>query len=254
MHILLTNDDGYESPGFAALCGAMRGLGALSLAAPDGQRSTCGHSATLSGQMAVREVDDPRLGRVYAVDGTPVDCVRLAFCELLDNRPDVVISGINVGANVSAVDVYSSGTVAAAREGAFCGAVGIALSQLFKKDRPIDWETSTRVVRSLVPQLLECGAVVRLWNVNLPAVGWGEYPVDVRVVPLSPDHIPLKFKGVTDSVTGRRRYEYAGFYEKRQVTAGTDVAAVFENAVSVTPLAIDATDGRAETLGRRFHI
>jgi len=254
MRLLLTNDDGYQSPGLVALFRALHQRYDVSTVAPIVERSTCGHSATLSGPMAVRRLDHAEMGRLYAVEGTPADCVRLAFTELLDEKPQVVVSGINVGANVSIVDVNCSGTVAAAREGVFCGAAGIAVSQLFLKSRPLDWERATLLVGRLLPQLIDQQHGVMLWNVSLPALSPDDPTPAVRVVPLSTDQIPLVFSSQMGSAADRPVFEYAGFYARRRNTPGTDVAAVFEGAIAVTPLLVDSTDHPSLSRGFQFHI
>ncbi|NOT02620.1 MAG: 5'/3'-nucleotidase SurE [Phycisphaerales bacterium] len=240
MHVLITNDDGYESPGLVALHDAVKDQHTVSVVAPSGERSVCGHAATLKGPIRVRAVDHPTMGLIFAVDGTPADCVRLAISTLLREPVDLVLSGINLGANVSTIDVHSSGTVAAAREGAFNGIPSIAVSHLHRKTHPMDWSLSAQIVARLIPQLLGYRDRVRLWNVNLPALPPGQRPSGVCIAPLSTDPIPLTYR-VRDADDGSREYEYTGFFEGRVIRPGTDVAVVFGDQICVTPLNLDAT-------------
>lgn len=253
MHILLTNDDGYDAAGLAALYGAIDPSDTISVVAPARERSSCGHAATLSGDITVHQVEHQVVGKVFAVDGTPVDCVRLALSELLDTPVDWVISGINAGANVSIVDLNSSGTVSAAREAAFSGLPAIAVSQMYRKEHDVDWSMATRVLRGLLPQLLhQVHRRVKLWNINLPALPPGRPPSAVRVVPLSTDPIPLVYVSHAGRQRGARAYKYCGYYESRTVSPGTDIAAVFADEVSITPIDIDPTDSSA--LGNTFDL
>lgn len=240
MHILITNDDGYESPGLAALHDTVIDHHAVSVVAPSGERSVCGHAATLKGPIRVRAVAHSTMGRIFAVDGTPVDCVRLAISTLLTKPVDLVLSGINRGANVGVIDVQSSGTVAAAREGAFHGIPSVAVSQFHRRTQPIDWSLAGRTIGALIPQLLGYRDKSLLWNVNLPALRRGLSPPKVCVAPLSTEPIPLTYS-VRDATDGSREYEYTSCFEGRIVRPCTDVAAVFGDQVCVTPLEVDAT-------------
>ncbi len=255
MHILLTNDDGIDAAGLTALHGAVGPAHRVTVVAPSGERSVCSHASTLDGNLTVRRLQHEAMGSVYAVDGTPVDCVRLAVAELADEPIDCVIAGINRGANVSIVDVSQSGTVAAAREAGFCGIPGIAISQSFRKGEEVDWDRATKLSALLLPQLLSDDAgVVRVWSVNYPAMSAGEMPVGVRIVPLATDQIPLVFGSDDHPLDEQRAYHYLGVYESRTITPGTDVAAVFGNEVAVTPLGIDPTDFPALTAGLTLRI
>ncbi len=255
MHFLLTNDDGYEAPGMLALYRAIPQEHRISVVAPASERSSCGHAASLSGAIRVNRVNHDMMGEVFAVDGTPVDCVRLAFSELVDKPVDWVISGINRGANVSIVDVHTSGTVAGAREAAMCGVGGIAVSQMYLKGRPIDWERASQIFRALLPQLVEASSEVgRLWNVNFPALPPGEQPQGICVVPLARDHIPLAYEQSPGEGEGRSVFEYRGYFETRTMSEGTDLASVFEGQVVVTPLCLDATDRSLPHEGHEFRL
>ena len=249
MHVLLTNDDGYQAPGLVALYRAVAGSHRVTVVAPSGQRSACGHSSTLGKPIQVTRLQHGSMGDVFSVDGTPADCVRLAVAELADDRIDCVLSGINRGSNVSVVDVAQSGTVAAVREATFCGIRGIALSQMFKKTFEPDWDWASQLVGRLLPQLLEIDLPRgSFWNVNLPCLASGSEPAGVRLLPASTEQIPLTYASDDDPGGKERRFTYRGIWEERTGTPGTDVAAVFGNEISVTPMRMDPTD--TAVLGR----
>ena len=243
MHILLSNDDGVEAPGLTALYRAMDSKHRITVVAPDGERSSCGHSVHLNDDIAVCKRRVEPFGDVFAVAGTPADCVRLAIAELAGESIDWVFSGINLGANVSVVDAHCSGTLAAAREAAFTGIRAAAFSQMFRKGQPVDWARSTKIVADLVQRLtsqeISDGT---FWSCNLPALAAGQAGRGVQVLPLSPDHIPLVFERRAGDSDSANTYRYAGYYEGRASRPGCDVAAVFDGYVVLTPLRVDQTD------------
>jgi 5'-nucleotidase len=183
MRILVTNDDGYLAGGIQALAEAARPLGDVLVVAPDREQSATSHSLTLHYPLRVRRASDD----VQVVDGTPTDCVMLAVGELLEERPDFVLSGVNHGANLGD-DVLYSGTVAAAMEATILGIPAIALSHVGKDhDRLADWAD---VLSALLAQLMTRGDFPKetLLNVNLP--------------PVRPDAVA----GVRVTTLGRRAY------------------------------------------------
>ena len=127
--LLVTNDDGVHAPGIRALAAALGALGEVYVVAPDREVQRCSQSLTLKHPLRAEQIDD----RVYAVDGTPADCVNLAVVKLLPRRPDLVVSGINRGANLGE-DIFYSGTVGGAREGTFFGLPAIAFSLAAKAE------------------------------------------------------------------------------------------------------------------------
>ena len=147
MRILLSNDDGYFAPGLAALAEALAGLGKVTVVAPERDRSGASNSLTLDRPLSVRQSAN---GFLF-VDGTPTDCVHLAVTGLLEELPDIVVSGINLGANMGDDTIYS-GTVAAATEGYVLGISSIAVSLTSKEGRY--FETAARTARDLVARLL----------------------------------------------------------------------------------------------------
>jgi len=236
--ILITNDDGIYAPGIAALREAMAELGTLFLIAPAHEQSAVGHAITLSEPLRVQEVHKD--GRLFghSVNGAPADCVKLAMFSLLDRKPDLVVSGVNLGEN-SGINALYSGTVAAAVEGAICGVPSIAVS-LDVADIP-DFENASRIARRIARQVLAReGQEQLVLNVNIPAL-----PAD-------------KIRGIKTTrqcLTGyEERYErradprggtYYWLYGEVTISsdqADTDVAALRAGYVSVTPLQYDMTD------------
>lgn len=163
--ILLTNDDGLSAPGLAALAEAVAGLGEIVIVAPDRERSASSHSLTLGRALAVQQ----RSPGCFSVDGTPTDCVHLAFSTLLTDRlPLLVLSGVNRGLNVGD-DVTYSGTVAAAMEGTLLGVTALAVSADYVEGAEPDYAAAARLAADLVPRLLRDGLPPRtLLNLNVP--------------------------------------------------------------------------------------
>jgi 5'-nucleotidase len=224
--LLLTNDDGIDAPGFAALAAATEGLADRRVVvAPFGPYSGCGHVVTTHAPIPIVARGEGR----YAVEGTPADCVRLALHHL---APEVswIVSGINAGGNLG-TDVHHSGTVAAVREGVIHGRPGVAVSQYMARGRPVDWERAARwaagVLRDLLGRPWEPGT---FWSVNLPHPA-PEAP-DPRVVfcPLDPSPLPLAYR-LDD---GGKVAHYCGDYFSRARVAGTDVDVCFRGQIAVT--------------------
>src|SRR5437868_2350532 len=161
--ILVTNDDGVHAPGIKALAAGLASLGTVHVVAPDREVSACAQSLTLKHPLRAEKVDE----RVHAVDGTPADCVNLALVKLLPRRPDLVVSGINRGANMGE-DVFYSGTVGGAREGTFFGVPAIAISLAGRLE--FDYAPAAAFAAQLGAQVLAQGLPPRtLLNVNVPA-------------------------------------------------------------------------------------
>jgi 5'-nucleotidase len=246
--VLLTNDDGIEAEGLQALRRALLGLSDVELAviAPDGNRSAFARMITTRRPLWVQEVDfgDGTLG--YATDGTPVDCVRLAKLGLVEGfEPDVVVSGINHGANLGD-DITYSGTVAAALEGIVLGIPGIAVSQQsarremdFRFGQEFDFTVAADFAARVVDELDDVPMPEgTLLNVNVPA----DHPVGVRVTRLGKRIYRDELKLDAEEEGGRRRYWIYGADPGFRDEAGTDLAAVAEGRIAVTPLHFDLTD------------
>jgi 5'-nucleotidase len=227
MHFLLTNDDGIEAPGLAALESAVGRLACdgpvtFSTVAPHEHQSGCGHLTTTHRPLRVKKLADHR----YSVDGSPADCVRLGLLHLAEGA-EWVLSGINDGGNLG-VDVYMSGTVAAAREGVLFGRRAVAISHYRRRGQPIDWSwASAQVERVLALLLVKPPAAGAFWNVNLPS------PVDDRspeivFCPLDVGPLHVSYELVEDS------YHYRGVYQDRKHASGTDVEACFAGNISIT--------------------
>jgi len=247
MRVLLTNDDGIEADGLQALRRALLEVPDIELAviAPDGNRSAMARSITTRRPLWVQEVDfgDGTVG--YATDGTPVDCVRFARLGLIDGfEADLIVSGINHGANLGD-DITYSGTVAAALEGVVLGIPGIAVSQQsgareldFRLGRSFDFEVAAQFTARIVDELDEVPlADGTLLNVNVPA---GE-PQGVEVTRLGKRIYRDELK-LHEEDGERRRYWVYGDDPGYHDDPGTDLAAVAAGRIAVTPLHFDLTD------------
>lgn len=245
MRILLTNDDGYRSPGLQALAAGLMSQGELAIVAPHVQRSGVARAITIHRSLRVRDISVLKDVPAYAVDGTPADCVKLALNGLLDNRPDIVISGINMGHNAGINTLYS-GTVAAAAEGALLGLPSIAVS-LAVHQAPCWWETATAVTRALLEgretAAVQAGTVL---NVNVPNVPIHEI-VGYRSTRMSPSFYDDLYEP-RDTRNGGVKYVNVGAFRTGDECGDTDLAALKACFVSLTPLMFDLT--HAEDLAR----
>lgn len=248
MRILLSNDDGVSGPGLAALRGAVGDMGEITIVAPDGPRSAAGHGITLHHPLTVQDVHVGGAEKYDAisVDGSPADCVRLAIHSLLDEPPDLVLTGINAGANVG-INVFYSGTVAAAAEAVMLGVRGVAFS-LGVTDGEVDFARAGRLSRWVLDRLLEHGLGEReLVNVNIPELSEGN-PRGVRVVPQSTAGVE-EFYDRHIALDGSKAYKLTADYTFNHVPGETDVDALMEGYITVTPLHVDMTrHDRIETL------
>jgi len=249
MRILLSNDDGIFAPGLAALNAAVSDLGEVTVVAPSSAQSAAGHSITLKDPLTVHRVqmnDSPEPFWGNSVDGRPADCVRLAVRKLLAQWPDLVLSGINAGANVG-VNVFYSGTVAAAAEAAMLGIPSVALSAGYEGDPgEIDYERAARLCRWVLDRLLDVGLHDGdLINVNIPPVGCGR-PAGVRVVPQSTSELDDAYHEVPDG-QGRHSYRLSDSYRFVDRHEDTDVGCLHAGCITVTPLHVDMT--RHERMG-----
>lgn len=239
--ILVTNDDGYDAPGIAVLTRIARTFtDDVWVVAPETNQSGTGHSLTLLRPLRLRQVEERR----FAVDGTPTDCVLLAVNEVLkDRHPTLLLSGVNNGYNLGE-DVRYSGTISAAMEGMVLGIPSIAMSQFVPPDGNAPWETAEAHAPDLIRRLC--------------AGGWPQDTViSVNFPPCAADQVT----GVQATAQGRhktgdeivrgtdprgRPYFWIGAMLKtRDAEPGTDMAAVRDNRISVTPVALDATDRAA---------
>lgn len=239
--ILITNDDGVAAPGLHALAREMAQLGEVRIVAPDRDRSGTGHAITVHEPLEVFATEVGEGWPAFAVRGTPADCVKLGVLVLFDEPPDLVVSGINAGSNVG-IDVFYSGTVSAAAEGALLGIPSIAVSALTEKAWP-SFEASRQVVRALADWVLQHGLPPGvLLNVNVPE------PLSEPLKRLTWTRLGLnrryrdtyrRFEGPD----GRRHFWLMGDPDDGdQEDPTTDAGAVFRGLVSVTPVHSDRTD------------
>ncbi len=251
MHILLTNDDGVFAQGIQILAHVLQGKGGhrVTIAAPDQERSGVSHAFTYAVPLRGRRMELAGLSdiTVYAVSGTPVDCVKLAVSNLLDSPPDCLLSGINHGQNLGADTIYS-GTVSAATEGALLGIPSMAVSLAtmdsgFRLEgRQLDFELAADTALSLLPEFMASGD--RLWNLNVPALP--EHKVKgIRFTPLA--HQVYNGKYIERADPRGNRYYWAPIDVTFAHGPDTDcdIRWVQEGYASVTPLTPDMTDMKA---------
>ncbi|MGI8461981.1 MAG: 5'/3'-nucleotidase SurE [Solirubrobacterales bacterium] len=246
MKVLLTNDDGISAEGLHAIRRRLREIDGVevSVIAPDSNRSATARSITTRSPLWVEEIrfDDGDLG--FATDGTPVDCVRFADLGLIGGKPDLIVSGINHGANLGD-DVTYSGTVAAAFEGIVLGIPSVAMSQQserkemdFRFGRSFDFSYAARFGAELVRRLIEdLPPPDTLINVNCPA---GE-PEGVEVARLGKRLYNDELKQVEEDGDGRKRYRIYGFEPSFEDEEGTDLAAIARGRIALTPIHFDLT-------------
>ncbi len=236
--LLLTNDDGIDAPGLAALESACEGLAEeIIVVAPHEPNSQVGHRVTTHEPIGLTE---HLADRRYAVHGTPADCVRVALKGLLaDSPPDFVVSGINYGGNLGRHDVYISGTVAAAREAAFHGLPAAAISNFHRNDLPFDWELAARRARRALLTLLEKEAPLddgEIWNINLPHVAAEAREPELRHCELERAPLEVAFDRGADE--NGHHFRYTGRYQERGHDGASDVAVCFGGDIAVTRLAL----------------
>ena len=238
--ILVSNDDGIDAPGLAALAAELRKISAVTIVAPDKQRSAVGHAITMHYPLRVKKFKKDGRFFGYAVEGTPADCVKLAIRSLMEEPPDLVVSGVNHGAN-TAVNIIYSGTVSAATEGTLLDVPSIAVS--LTTYEPADFRPAARFAKRLALHVLRNGLPPgTLLNVNVPAVSTS------------------KIRGVKITSQGKSRWDdtfdirldpnnmtyywLTGKLDVLDSSDDTDVIAVRRNYISVTPIQYDLTDYR----------
>jgi len=246
VRILISNDDGYRARGIIALRDALKGLGDLTIVAPDRNRSGASNSLTLEMPLRVGQAEPD----VYFVQGTPTDCVHLAISGLFPFEPDMVVSGVNDGSNLGD-DVLYSGTVAAATEGRFLGKSAVAVSlntDGLRGDSTRYFETGAHFARVIVERLLATPLMstmgrATMLNVNVPNLPIGEIQ-GMKVTRLGNRHRSAPVIQAEDP-RGRPVYWVGPAGAGQDAGPGTDFHAVSEGFVSVTPLTVDLTNHAA---------
>jgi 5'-nucleotidase len=230
--ILLSNDDGVRAPGLRALAEALDGVGDVLVAAPDRERSATAHAISLDHPLRVEEVQP----KVFAIDGTPVDCVYLALHHLVPRKPDLCVSGINNGFNLGS-DVFYSGTVGAALEAALRGVPSMAMS--LERRSPQDFSHAAAFARDLVEDILARGDAISpltFLNVNMPTG-----PIKGLRVTSMGRRIYRDQVDVRRDLRGRSYYWIGGPEQKGEDLPGSDCTAVSDGLASVTPIGLDLT-------------
>ncbi|NNC66167.1 MAG: 5'/3'-nucleotidase SurE [Gammaproteobacteria bacterium] len=233
MKILVSNDDGYLATGINVLADALAKIADIVVVAPDRNRSAASNSLTLHDPLRIARVSENR----YRVNGTPSDCVHLALTGFLDEEPDLVVSGINHGANLGD-DVIYSGTVAAAMEGRFLGFPTIAVSLVGHRMQHFD--TAARVAAELVQRLeREPLPSEFIFNVNVPDLPYDEL-TGITTARLGFRH---KSEPVVKSADphGRTIYWVGPAGDSQEAGEGTDFFAIEQGSVAITPLKVDLT-------------
>jgi 5'-nucleotidase len=238
MHILLTNDDGLFAPGLAAIYSHITKFGDVSVVAPAQAKSGAGHSISLE-PLVCEKLDITGKFTAFSVAGSPADCVKMAVNGLLDSSAgpiDLVVSGINHGANVG-IHVFYSGTVAAAVEAAFYGIPSIAVSATYEED--LDIQRAAACASGIIEQLLplQSGDVI---NVNVPALSQGP-PKGVMVVPQSTAGFAERFAG-KEIGNGQVVFEYTGGAHRDPNVTPADTTSLAARYVTITALQFDMTD------------
>ena len=237
MKILLTNDDGYQAPGIQSLFQILSRKHRVVMVAPDRERSAVSHGITLHHPVRMRQIESNHAGRIYAMDGTPADCVKLGLAECFKAPPDWVIAGINPGSNIG-IDINYSGTVGAAREGALNGIAGLAAS--IKLDRVMEYDNLARFVMNMVETIGEKGLPSGTFlNVNAPGIAFSKIQ-GVRITRQSLDNLSFRFERRQDP--RQRSYYWYSRQEPVPGTPDTDINAISQNCLSITPIHCDLTD------------
>ena len=240
--ILLTNDDGIRAEGIAALWRALSGDCEITTVAPETVQSASGHGVTLNLPLLTKTTkfaDGEAEG--IAVDGRPADCVKLALSQIAPEA-EWVVSGMNAGANVG-VDVFYSGTVAAAVEGAFLGRRAIAVSLHLKDDIETAWDWTANVATRTIRRMMSAGVPQpgEVVSINVPALNDGEEPAGVRVVPQCVRPWSDTYERRTDPMSGRAYFWNTAKFSLLRGEGDVDVVALREKYVTVTPLHFDLT-------------
>ena len=232
--LLLTNDDGFFAEGIESLSRHLKGLGEIHLIAPDRERSATSLAITLHHPLRIKKIKD----RIFAVDGTPADCVYLATQKLLPRKPTLLISGINRGPNLGQQDISYSGTVAGAIQGAFLQIPSLAVSLLPDKNHQYHFDFAAKIVSSIIKKLLDNTIPEELLlNINVPPPPFR----GIKIVKLGQKRYNPEIVEKQDP--RKRTYYWIGTGNPRAVgDKDSDVMVIKEGTITVTPLHKDLTD------------
>lgn len=238
MRILLTNDDGVYAEGLQALIPELKGIANLTVIAPDRERSAVGHSLTFFHPLRVQKIKKERHCVIYSSDGTPSDCVLLGLYDLMSQKPDLVVSGINRGRNMGQ-DITYSGTVSAAMEGTIHGIPSVAISLAAFKD--LDFKYAIKFTKKLAKIIAKNGLPPHhLLNVNVPNVPASEIK-GVEITKQGRSIYKQKLIKRTDP-RGVEYYWITGQTPSGKLDPKTDFRAIYENKVSITPISLCMTN------------
>jgi 5'-nucleotidase len=235
--ILLSNDDGVLAPGLTALRRTLAPLGEVIVVAPQSPQSAASHAVTISDPIHVSAIVVNEEFPAFSVKGRPADCVKVALSQILRQKPDMVVSGINDGANASSNVLYS-GTVAAAAEGAFLGIPSFAVS--LQRSAENRFDTAARIAGQLIEFVYAQGVQPgRLININIPPLSNG-LPKGVRVTRQGSLHILDQYQRLAGP-DGKDYYWLSGDFDHLRDSEGSDLQALQQGYVAVTPLQFDLT-------------
>jgi 5'-nucleotidase len=242
MYILLTNDDGIRAPGLVAMYRELAKAHEVQVVAPETVQSATGHGITMATPLLTSRVKVEDAFEGIAVDGRPADCVKLAINQLTGGRrPDLVVSGMNSGTNVG-INVIYSGTVAAAIEAAFLGLPAIAVSLYLKNDVETNYDRAATYAVRTIDLILKAGLQAgQVATVNVPALQPGEEPAGVRVVRQCTRPWVDTYERRQDP-KGRDYFWNSSVFRLGETEEDTDVAALRDRYITVTPLQFDLTD------------
>jgi 5'-nucleotidase len=240
MLILLTNDDGIMAPGIVAMYRELATLGDVQVVAPETVQSATGHGITITAPLLTSKVTIENAFTGTAVDGRPADCVKLAINQLLPRMPVLVVSGMNSGANVG-INVIYSGTVAAAIEAAFLGLPSIAVSLHLRSDITTDYKRAASLAMKAIRQVLTNGLKAgEMANINIPALAPDEQPAGIKIVRQCTRPFIDTYEKRTDP-RGREYFWNSSVFSLGDTEDDTDVAALRDKYICVTPLQFDLT-------------
>ena len=239
LNILISNDDGFDAPGLVALHAAATFFGDVTVVAPATCHSSRGHAVECKNKIRIRPEVVSTIGTVHVVESTPADSVRAGLDVVCPTKPNLVIAGINPGANLG-IDVYYSGTVAAVREAAIAGVPGIAVSRYMRPGEALNWDELSSLTQDilgrLIPIPLKPG---EFWNVNLPATHRNNIR-GLAFVPQSTEAQTWGYQRIGDN-GNLQDYSFQGIYAERLANQAADVRYVFDNFVTATRLQLSTS-------------